>query len=357
MICPECGAENSPNRHFCYVCAAPLTPAARGQPVPTPPPTLQETLSPTAPPSVAAPRLTPTPPIGQHTPPRSPAAPTPSAPRRSGGWLWLVGAAVLALVAFVAIWQLVGSRGAGGPGEATPPPLAKVAAPRSTVPPPPRVRAGEILNVPRAARPPVLDGRLADDWGGEGYPVAYAVFGADQWHGPTDLSGRLWFAWDDQNFYVASAVVDDVFSQPSRGETLYLGDSVEIQWDVDLQGDFTSDTFDGDDWHIGLTPGNFRDAPPEAHVWAPRAQTGAAAGIHTTAQRVSTGDGRQGYTLEAAIPWALLGLDPRGGQAFGFAFSISDNDSQAAAQQSLLSTSAQREWHRPTTFNTLILQP
>lgn len=335
MICPECGAENSASRNFCYVCAAPLTsPVAQSAFSPTPRPVAD---------AMSTAHSSP--------PPIATASAPPAIP-----WLWVALAAGLALLVVVGGWQLLSASVAGSQSVA--PKTAKASAiVRATATATPRQRPNGSLFVPRATRAPDIDGRLSDEWAGEGYPVAHVVFGKGQWTGPDDLNGRLWFAWDDEDFYLASAVVDDVFSQPSRGDVLYLGDSVEIQWDADLEGDFDTSEFNADDWHIGLSPGDFKGTPPEAYVWTPRPTTGAAAGIRTAAQRVVLSDGRQGYTIEAAIPWRLLGLEPRGSQVTGFTFSISDTDSPAAAQESLVSTSAQREWHRPKTFNNLILQP
>ncbi len=391
MICPNCGANNSAGRNYCYNCAAPLTEAARrtagDAPSPTAPPA-----PPVNPPSRAAeppPSYSPPPgpppvtgneagmggqgalppetwpaprPAPGYPPPASPPptyAPPAPAPASSRFPLVLAGLIGLALLLGLAGWSLLGGRSTANPtpAPAAAKPVGATATPRPTAPPPARVRPGEALRVPHAARPPVLDGALAGDWAGEGYPVDYVVYGPENLSGPNDLNGRLWFAWDDQTFYLATLVQDDVFSQPSRGEQLYLGDSVEIQWDVDLQGDFDSNEFNADDWHIGLSPGNFRDTPPEAYVWTPRAMTGTAAGVQVAAQRFTTAEGGQGYTLEAAIPWRLLNVVPAGGQAFGFTFSITDDDLPTPAQQSMLSTSPNREWHKPLTFNTLILQP
>ncbi len=334
MICPECGAENSASRNFCYVCAAPLSSPLAQPAGPAAPRPAADAVS-----TAAA------------YPPAATATPQPSIP-----WLWVALAVGLALVVVVGGWQFLTARAAGSQSD-TPTATRANASARATATATPRQRPNGSLFVPRATRAPDIDGRLSGEWAGEGYPVANVVFGKERWSGPDDLNGRLWFAWDDESLYLASAVVDDIFSQPSRGDTLYLGDSVEVQWDVDLEGDFDTSEFNADDWHIGLSPGDFKGAPPEAFVWTPRPMTGTAAGIRTAAQRVTLSDGRQGYTIEAAIPWQLLGSQPRGNQVTGFTFSISDTDSPSPAQDTLVSTSAQREWHRPKTFNNLVLQP
>lgn len=414
MICPHCGAENSAGRNFCYVCATPLTLAASH---PAAPPMAPNENPPVFPPASTEPtRPSPAPgsppPVSpypvQHpprpvdsSPPVPPSAGQSSAQRSILVWA-LIGLLALGLLGAIVVWPMLSGTASQQPipspqakAKTLPPtalpqptdapqakanplpatatplptlapqskanPLPATATPLPTARPPARVRAGEQLLIPRASRPPILDGSLSDEWGGEGIPVQYVVYGQETLSGPGDLSGRLWYAWDDNALYIASLVLDDVFSQTSRGETLYLGDSVEIQWDVDLEGDFESNEFNADDWHIGLSPGNFRDLPPEAFVWTPRPQTGAAAGIQVAAQRFTTTESRQGfplqgYTLEAAIPWRLIGIVPRGGQAFGFCFSISDNDQPAPTQQSMLSTAPGREWHKPLTFNTMILK-
>jgi len=38
-----------------------------------------------------------------------------------------------------------------------------------------------------------------------------------------------------------------------------------------------------------------------------------------------------GYLVEAAIPWSVLGVTPYGGLSMGFALSISDNDAAGQA--------------------------
>ena len=235
------------------------------------------------------------------------------------------------------------------PSTQSPPPAQ--AAPPVAVAPPGLKRQGETLAASYVSRPPTIDGALTD-WTGDGLPVNHVVYAQGAYGGPDDLQAQAWLGWDDQALYVATRVRDDVLSQPSRGSSLYLGDSVEIQLDADLAGDFDSNEFDADDWHIGLSPGNFADQAPEAYVWTPRAMTGAAAGIRVAARPLAEG----GYSLEAAIPWRLLGVKPADRQPFGFTFSVSDDDSPTPVQEAMLSTSASRQWHRPQTFNTLVLQ-
>ena len=241
------------------------------------------------------------------------------------------------------------------------PPTATAPLPPPTIAPPPTVvvagltRPGPVLTATRLDRAPSIDGRL-DEWSGPDQAISSVVYGAENYSGPDDLSGRVWLGWDDQALYVAALVFDDVVSQSNWGNGIYQGDSLELQWDTDLAGDFNADTFNADDWHIGLSPGNFTTLGPDSYVWSPRAISGAAAGIQVEAQSYVQGGRRAGYALEAAIPWSLVNIRPRAAQTFGLTVAISDDDLPQPVQQSMLATSPTRQWHRPSTFNTLVLR-
>jgi hypothetical protein len=217
------------------------------------------------------------------------------------------------------------------------------------------VRPGAVLRAPRARRPPAIDG-LLDEWQGEGTEVNAVVFGPENYSGTEDLQAQAWWVWDNVNLYLAVDVRDDFFSQPSQGASLQLGDSIELQWDVELARDYDSDRPDADDWHIGLSPGNFLTIKPEAYVWAPRAIPGWTTGIRVAARPKGTAEVATGYSLEAAIPWALIKATPGIGLVYGFTLSVSDTDAPARVQHSMLSTSPTRQKLRPTTFNTLLLE-
>jgi hypothetical protein len=65
-----------------------------------------------------------------------------------------------------------------------------------------------------------------------------------------------------------------------------------------------------------------------------------------------------GYNIEAAIPWAQLGVIPATGQHFGFTFSVSDNDTPATTvQETMVSNVATRHLTNPTTWGDLTLGP
>jgi len=207
------------------------------------------------------------------------------------------------------------------------------------------------------AAPPRIDGNL-DDWQSpliDATPLAVTavVFGAEAWQGAADLSATAWGAYDDRALYLAVAVRDDRFIAPARGAQLYLGDSLELQLDTDLSGDWDRRVFDADDWHIGLSPGALTvgGAGPEAWVWRPQPRRGALELPLAAEARPS------GYALELALPWSLLGLTPAPGLALGLTVSVSDNDAPRPLQESMISSSAIRRWDDPTTMGILVLRP
>jgi hypothetical protein len=197
-----------------------------------------------------------------------------------------------------------------------------------------------------------LDGRLAE-WTGPGVPVTTPTFGAERWNGQRDLSGEVWAAWDEQFLYLAVKVIDDTLVQTQREWEVFRGDSVELWLDADLAGDFDEDKGNADDWHFGFSPGNFDDLRPEGVIYLPfRDRT-----LHA-ALRVRALPSPDGYTLEARIPWEIVGVEPRAGAVFGYDVDITDNDlSGTAEEQSHVSTSPNLQWNRPSTFGNLILLP
>jgi hypothetical protein len=195
--------------------------------------------------------------------------------------------------------------------------------------------------------PVKVDG-LLDEWSASTVEVANVVFGSEHWDGPADLSSRAFFAYDTRNLYLAASVTDDIVSQPSTGDQLHLGDSLELQLDTDLAGDFQSKTYSTDDWQIGLSPGDFASRRAEAHVWRPEGVDASHIGV--AARRTNFG-----YVLEAAVPWSMLKVDVRRTGRLGAAVNAGDDDLPEPAQLTLVSSVPARSWSDPRSFGTLIL--
>ncbi|MBN1921814.1 MAG: protein kinase, partial [Anaerolineae bacterium] len=212
-----------------------------------------------------------------------------------------------------------------------------------------RAENGSPIFAYRVEQPPTLDGQLLE-WQGERALTPYLVYTAEDgdWSGSSDLNGGFTVAWDDDFLYLGVEVVDDLLVQVETGAKLYLSDSLEIQVDTDLNGDFTFDELNDDDVQIGFSPGDWGTRRPEAYIWQPPALEQPGTMIRVAAQTT-----RQGYALEAAIPWYLLGGRPPTETAVGFCLNLSDNDTFGAAEQeTMFSTSAARKRGDPTTWGT-----
>jgi hypothetical protein len=215
---------------------------------------------------------------------------------------------------------------------------------------------GADIHVPRALVPPTIDGDLAD-WDGSSpnpVPAPYVTLNPSRWAGPSDLSADFFFAWDADNFYVGAVVTDNthVQFQGTRGYNLYYGDDIEIWFDTKLNEDFGVSKGDGDDYQLGLSPGNFGALTPEAVFWNPNKSQDRNKLVRVAAKPRAL---ENGYTLEAAVPWAAFGdFRPQAGQAIGFAASAGDNDQPNRAQQEvMISTVPALRYKEPPTYGNL----
>jgi Carbohydrate family 9 binding domain-like/BNR/Asp-box repeat len=214
----------------------------------------------------------------------------------------------------------------------------------------PLTRPGASVTATYMSAKPTIDGNL-DEWNLTRYPVEDVVFGESNWVGLKDCSGQVMLGYDNQNLYIAAQVTDEAYVQNASGKNQYKGDSVEIQLDTNLQGDYYVQTLSDDDFQIGLSGGNASNAP-QAYLWYPDRLEGL---LGTARIGFKLLDG--GYVIEAAVPWGTFGITPQAGQTYGFAFSISDNDNpDQNVQQSLISNVSTRMLTNPTTWGNLALK-
>ncbi len=178
--------------------------------------------------------------------------------------------------------------------------------------------------------------------------------GGQNYTGPDDLSVTAWLAWDENYLYVAASVTDDQHVQDLPGYDLFNGDEIDLWFDANLAADFNDEDKNADDFQIGLSPGSFDNLPAEAVIWYPQQRSDWNSQIQIAAQPQGNG-----YQIEAAIPWSILGIEPAAGQVFGYALNATDNDSPGfAAQETILMQTPNMVWGRPTTFSNLtLMQP
>lgn len=174
----------------------------------------------------------------------------------------------------------------------------------------------------------------------------------------TDLAADVAFAYDEGALQVAYWVLDDGFAPNPGDPTFYFqGDAPQLRLDMDLTGDFNSESFSGDDRQIDLLPGDSAiGVNPAAAIWTLNDQSRALA---LSGARVAAAPFPGGYFVEASIPWQSLGAFPGAGGALGLSPSVSDNDTPGrAAQECMVSAvSFNRVGDNPTRWATLILEP
>ena len=241
-------------------------------------------------------------------------------------------------------------------------PTATLVAPTATQVPPtavpptptiPAMRSGPAAIASFLAKSPAIDGDWGDLPSSTERPAQFVVFGKPNWEGENDLTGSFRVAWDQDYLYIAVKVRDNVYVQETTGKDLFKGDSVEILLDTNVRGDYYVDSLNTDDYQIGISAGNPTVGKNmEAYLWYPAAKTGTRYDIKIGAIS-STGI----YRVEAAIPWSLLGVTPANGMHFGYAVSISDNDSPGhPGQKTMVSSAPQRDFLDPTTWGDLTLK-
>ena len=166
--------------------------------------------------------------------------------------------------------------------------------------------------------PPVMDGSL-QEWENFGSFSAFEpTIKKENYTSHTDISGTFYSCWDDDNFYFAVQVTDDVFSQNYTGNQLSKGDSITIAFDTELEEDMYIQFYTGDDFLINFSPGNFSSTFTESFISYPSA----------VPRGVIIGSTRQtsGYIIEASIPWYNLNYTPSDEDVLGFTLSIFDTD-------------------------------
>ena len=134
---------------------------------------------------------------------------------------------------------------------------------------------------------------------------------------------------------------------------MWQGDAIEIHFDRDLAADYGDNFANSDDYQIGLSWGPDRDEV-RLYRWLPQVQEGE---FPVSGAVVAAGEG---YQAEVLIPWTLFDVTSeqlRPDQRFGFNVSISDNDADNPAQETVLSASPSRTtYNDPTEWGTLILR-
>jgi hypothetical protein len=206
---------------------------------------------------------------------------------------------------------------------------------------------------PYMSKAPNYDG-VWDEWTAKQYPAKFLVYGTNKAGGKTlDLEGAFSVAWDNNYLYLAAKIYDPVYVQEASGANLFKGDSLEILFDNNLTGDFSTKSLDSDDFQLGISPGQGSKLgnKPEAYLWYPSSRAGSQNSV-----KIGVAQQEGLYRVEAGIPWSVLNTTPASGKTYGFVFSISyDNNPGTTHQDAVISNVSTRTLTDPSTWGTLSL--
>lgn len=202
--------------------------------------------------------------------------------------------------------------------------------------------------------PPTIDGVMEDNW--KNYMIAVlndetsVGYLESLWDGPEDLSAKVYSMWDEEKLYLFFDITDDRLRQTQQGVNMWKGDHVELWFDTSFL-DVKAKPANNDDFQIGLSTGDFDSLPPEAWIWVPFSDE-AFKEICVAATKTE-----QGYTLEASIPWSILGMEVKSGLVFAGGFMVSDTDTDGPSQETIISTSQKllANWGMTNLFNNIVL--
>ncbi len=172
------------------------------------------------------------------------------------------------------------------------------------IPHPPRVRR---LDVPRLEKSPRIDGDPGE-WNGEQGLISlqfpdYAEFGEPLY--PQSFGARCRLGWDRDYLYFGIRVADDELAVGYPPEEMYKGDCVEVYIDPAGDGFWWGNP---KDYQIGLSYAGTATVG-RIYAWFQKCVPEGAVVRAATTNR----NGRAEYTIEAAVPWSFLGVEPREG--------------------------------------------
>jgi serine/threonine protein kinase len=207
------------------------------------------------------------------------------------------------------------------------------------------------LFVPFAATVPQLDGDVSE-WATPYFAnVSHIAFGIENAQTPQDLSGSCAAQWTFDALYIACLIRDDQIVQLSSGNQLYEGDGLELHFDTQLTDDVERAEMDGDDYQIGVFPGDIVGRTSEAYRWFPLDNEGLLPSVRMASQRSA-----DGYVFETEIPWSEVGMNPQPNGIYGFSLVINDTDTPETTQQeSQLTLFESHQWATPPTWGLLVL--
>jgi hypothetical protein len=210
-----------------------------------------------------------------------------------------------------------------------------MSAPPDLVPDPcagaPALGSGNIAAQCVIGTPPTVDGNLAD-WPLTSFLPMTKTTSAQAngtWDVPmipndTNASARYFVRWDLSYLYVAISITDDVRNSPNTTDSqISNNDAIEIFVDG---GHERSNSYDSNDWQLAFDT-NLKMV----------AGNGSAVVTFPAGTKQGWGGTSPSWTLEAAIPWSIMGGSAAApGRLVGFDLKLDDNDAGTARDRDLV---------------------
>ncbi|SDE70024.1 Glycosyl hydrolase catalytic core [Paenibacillus sp. UNCCL117] len=180
------------------------------------------------------------------------------------------------------------------------------------------------LAAQQTADAPVIDGVLSQGEWSDAMPILIDQTSQVQmtdWGGVNDLSGSGYIQWDNDYFYYAVAIKDDVHVQAGTNGDIWRGDSIQFTVDPGRKSGAADLGYN----EIGIA---LNSNTSNVVVWRWTAASGVSS-LSNVQASVIRDDNSNTTTYEMAIPWdALLpvGVTAVSGTDLGFAMLINDND-------------------------------
>jgi hypothetical protein len=148
-----------------------------------------------------------------------------------------------------------------------------------------------------------------------------------------DLLADFYFSWDKDFLYLAALVIDNELVNPYSGYYLYKGDIIELFLDPEANGFFWGNKRD---FQIGLAPVS-KEGKPATFSWFQRLKP-LFSQIDMAVKKLKINN-QNAYSIEAAISWDFLKIEPQAGKTIGVSVAVHDLDKKDSTPQCKLN------WH------------
>ncbi|WP_347351871.1 CHAT domain-containing protein [Intrasporangium sp.] len=211
---------------------------------------------------------------------------------------------------------------------------------------------------------PVIDGAFGD-WAAIPAVQVDHVVAETAAHDDSPPVGAWRTAWDSQALYVQATVTDAdrVVVDRRQPSAYWQGDGISFEFGPDTRALGPSTGLRaGKDLHVMIGLGS-RGALPATNPARVDPRNGRVAFLAGNAERritAAAGIGREGYAIEARIPWSVLNVTapPEPGAVFGFNANISDANRTGSTLGYMVSSNPDRTGEnqpRPGTWQRLVL--